>query len=117
MDIELQQVALEGGSLGTRLASWNPSLRHSGAYVAPHFYNQDSQLRSPGVIKSHNFGLTTFGEDTPGWRPQDGDEVTLHSGYMPECNGQRGRWYRPNMGDFIARGMVARPLTRLTIRM
>ncbi|KAF1971619.1 hypothetical protein BU23DRAFT_600169 [Bimuria novae-zelandiae CBS 107.79] len=111
LDFSVQQVTIEGGDLEKQLTEWRSIPRHSGAYVAPLFYHLHSP-RTDGVIPSHNFGLTTFGEDTPGWHREDGDKVTLYRAFVknhdpfisPYCN-------------FTARAMVARPLTHLTIRM
>ncbi|KAK3201765.1 hypothetical protein GRF29_164g597818 [Pseudopithomyces chartarum] len=97
---------------------FNPTVRHSGAYVAPCFY-QDSNhsLQTNGVMPSHEFGLTTYGGDTPGWRPEDGDRVTLREAcYLRDTYG-KSKSRSQERFDFTARAMVARPLTRLTIRM
>ena len=119
LDLSAQQVAVETGLLQDELAGWHPTLRHSGAYVAPRFYCPYLyHRRTEGVIPSHDFGLTTFGEDVEGWHPEDGDKVILpnacHSrGYEDSI----GHHYLQSQDNFIARAMVARPLTHLTIRM
>lgn len=115
----MQQVILEGGKFECEMKKWNPALKHSGVYVAPRFYSiTRPEDRTNGVIPSHHFGLTTFGEDTPGRQLEDGDEVTLQR----VCNTQDydaelGHYYLQAKSNFTARAMVARPLTHLTIRL
>ncbi|KAF2450674.1 hypothetical protein P171DRAFT_468924 [Karstenula rhodostoma CBS 690.94] len=119
VDCSLQQVGLESGGFQAELDKWYPALRHSGAYVAPHFYSYNRRWkRTEGVLPSHCFGLTTFGEDVDGWCPEDGDKVTLPNAcqsrdYDPEI----GHYYLQTQDNFIARAMVARPLIHLTIRL
>lgn len=115
----MQQTALETRPLQDRLAKWHPALRHSGAYVAPRFYcpSRESQ-RTEGVIPSHNFGLTTFGEDIEDWYPEDGDKVILpNASQSRDYDEAIGHYYLQTHDNFVARAMVARPLTHLTIRM
>ena len=118
MDRGIQQVNLEDGAFLQEIMSFNPTVRHSGAYVAPCFYQDSNRnLRANGVIPSHEFGLTTSGEDAPGWRPEDGDRVTLREAcYLRDTYG-KSKSRSQERFDFTARAMVARPLTRLTIRM
>jgi hypothetical protein len=114
----VQQVGLEKGGIQIELNGWHAKLRHSGAYVAPHFYNISNRTdRTDGVIPSHSFGLTTFGEDVEDWRPEDGDKVTLPSACRSRGYDYEGAYYLDTQDNFIARAMVARPLTHLTIRM
>jgi hypothetical protein len=114
----VQQVELETGGLQLKLNGWHAKLRHSGAYVAPHFYSVSNRTyRTDGVIPSHNFGLTTFGEDVENWHPEDGDKVTLPNACRSRGYDHKGLCYLDTQDNFIARAMVARPLTHLTIRM
>lgn len=115
----MQQVTLEAGGLQSELEKWHAALRHSGAYVAPHFYSVSRPTyRTDGVIPAHNFGLTTFGEEVNGWHPEDGDKVTLLNACASrDYDHDIGHYYLQTQDNFIARAMVARPLTHLTIRM
>ena len=122
----MQQVGLEGGDIAREVTKWSPAIRHSGAYVTPQFYGWHFTARTPGVLPSHDFGLRTFGEDTPDWRPEDGDEVTLHQAHhqpdleLPHESDELDDEMNLDPAttvNYIARAMVARPLTHLTIRM
>ncbi|OAG00828.1 uncharacterized protein CC84DRAFT_1262918 [Paraphaeosphaeria sporulosa] len=119
VDCSVQQCELEYSGLQPELDKWHATLRHSGAYVAPRLYSYNNRWkRTEGVIPSHCFGLTTFGDDSDDWRPEDGDKVTLPNAcpsrdYDPEI----GHYYLQTKDNFIARAMVARPLTHLVIRM
>lgn len=116
MDLSLQQVSVEGEDLERELAGWNPTLRHSGAYVAPRFYSiTRPDHRSEGVVHAHNFGLTVPFEDAAHFL-KDGDKVTLpQKYYKPYSYDDDYRVRIPS--SFTARAMVARPLTHLTLRM
>ncbi|KAF9728996.1 hypothetical protein PMIN06_005457 [Paraphaeosphaeria minitans] len=118
VDYSVQQCGLEYGGLQAELDKWHATLRHSGAYVAPRLYSYNNPWkRTEGVIPSHCFGLTTFGENVDGWRPEDGDKVTLPNVCLSrDYDIEIGHYYLQTKDNFIARAMVARPLTHLIIR-
>lgn len=115
----MQQCELEGNGLQSELNKWHAALRHSCVYVAPQLYGYNRPWKRPeGVIPSHYFGLTTFGEDIDGWCPEDGDKVTITNAFqLRDYDPENGYFYLPSKDNFIARAMVARPLTHLTIRL
>jgi hypothetical protein len=114
LDLSLQQTSVEGEDLEHALADWKPTLRHSGVYVAPRFYNMHRPGDRPEmVIQAHNFGLVLpFDKGTR--QLKDGDKVTLPQGHPTYTNNNDPR---PIPSSFIARAMIARSITHLTLRM
>lgn len=113
LDQSLQQVSVEGEDLEHALADWKPTLRHSGAYVAPRFFNiRRPEHRPDSIVQAHNFGLVVPSDDTP-HHLKDGDKVTLPQGYY--TTDSRNPVQYPS--TFTARAMVARSITHLTLRL
>ncbi|KAF2681159.1 hypothetical protein K458DRAFT_372674 [Lentithecium fluviatile CBS 122367] len=111
VDISLQQISLESDGLGGYLANWRAKQRNVGAYVAPRFFRQGSQPDPDCLVQSFHFGL--LGADKAGTaKLQDGDEVTLAN----KLNFY-DRTRSPLLNTSTAHAMVARPLTRLTLRL
>ncbi|PVI02297.1 hypothetical protein DM02DRAFT_670600 [Periconia macrospinosa] len=120
IDLSLQQASIEE-RLQTEIHLWQPALRHSGAYGSPRYYNtlQSYAFRKPPEVTTHNFALVPvpieYSKDIA-----DGDKVKLHRWDVemsedPEHQEMGGKcqvW-----GKFTAAAMVARKLTRLTLRM
>jgi hypothetical protein len=114
------QTSLEGGDLEKELDTWGPTLRHSGAYVAPRFYSVTRPEHRPeGQIGAHNFALTLPSEKAADVI-KDGDKVTLgrYEFQTVETDDPEHPTGRIMVtGRYTARAMVARPLTHLTLRM
>jgi hypothetical protein len=116
----LQQVSVEGGDLDSELTAWRPGLRHSGAYVAPRFYNVTHHQRRPeGQISAHSYALISAAEKGAN-EIEDGDKVNLLRYEWEKVRSDNPRYpvdQAKVTGNCIARAMVARPLTHLTLRM
>ena len=113
LDLSLQQVSVEGPDLENALADWKSTLRHSGAYVAPRFYNiRRPEHRPEMVAQAHNFGLIVPSDGVKR-QLKDGVKVTLSQGW----NDTNGRYPEQYPSKFTARAMVARSITHLTLRM
>lgn len=107
LDISLQQIALEGETLKKYLHVWRAKERSAGCVVAPRFY-QETRNSYPGpIVQSFNFGLLSV------LPCEDGVPVALQTKSSHFSQHQK----RPNSVTSTARAMVARPLTRLTLRL
>ncbi|KAJ4360714.1 uncharacterized protein N0V89_001281 [Didymosphaeria variabile] len=124
IDLSLQQTSIEGkGGLQNELQYWGPALRHSGAYVSPRYYSTTRSLssRPKPEVSAHNFALVPASDRNCEKGIKDGDKVTLErydveTYYDPEDEIGYGQLCYVK-GKFIARSMVARRLTHLTLRM
>lgn len=106
VDLSLQQVCLEGNKMADYLTTWRAKERHQGAVIAPRFYQETRHIYPGNVLQSFNFGLMSV---TP---CKDGVPVSLAT--SPHFYPQRKL---NDPGFSTNRVMVARPITRLTIRM
>lgn len=111
IDISLQQVGLEQGELRNWLSTWMVEEKHGGAYIIPRYF-QRTGYGHWGLAP----GCTMFGLKEAMYlhrdKPQDGDEIPViyKSVFYDKDHPSRG-------AGSVARAMVARPLTRLTIRL
>lgn len=107
LEVELQQAGLERGALREILEEWQANERHAGAYVAPRFYQQYKGTLCP----TKYFEIVKASELVDG-KCRDGDQVTL-----PDKSSLCFYDQSFLRVGLPARAMVARPLTRLTLRL
>jgi hypothetical protein len=111
VDISLQQTSLEYVQLAEYMEMWKAEQRHAGAYVAPRFFHHSHHQATDPLFPFFNFGL--LGADTVGnQNPKDGDAVTL-TNKMNFYDASEGVLH--DESTYLA--MVARPITRLTLRL
>lgn len=100
-----------------QIADWKPTVRRSGAYVAPRHFNPkriSSGDHPQGVLLAHHFGLV-IPPSNSSHHLKDGEELNTQ---QEQClsNGCHN-FISHGHPTFAARAMLARPITHLTLRM
>ncbi|KAH7138470.1 hypothetical protein B0J11DRAFT_16238 [Dendryphion nanum] len=114
LDISLQQVGLEGASLSRYLETWRAQERHTGAVIAPRFY-QETRGKYPNapVTHSFNFGLIQRPPLSSSVRSSSFQGVSITTFKSPD----KSLYPTGTSSIPYVLAMPALPLTHLTLRL